>query len=72
MIDSEQRAGAQSCSRERPIGTAGSCQRSNSSPQRATIARVEAFGHHDIGVERQMRTVLLDRAERQAAGSRSR
>jgi hypothetical protein len=26
----------------------------------------EPFGYHHIGVERQMRTVLLDRAERQA------
>ena len=61
-----QRARAQSCSRDSPIEMPGSCQRSNSSPQRSTILRVSAFGHDHIGVERQMRPVLLDRAERPA------
>jgi hypothetical protein len=39
-IDSESVPGAQSCSRESPIGIAGSCHRSNASPQRAIMARV--------------------------------
>src|SRR5258707_1107950 len=34
-------------------------------PVRHDLAR-EPFRDHDIGVEREMRTVLLDRAERQA------
>src|SRR5688572_2904351 len=34
--------GAQPCSRDSPTGTAGNCQRSCSSPQRATMRRVSA------------------------------
>src|ERR1700681_1636374 len=65
-IDSDRVPGAHSCSRARLIASVGSCQRSSASPQRVMMRRGKFPGQHDIGIERQVGTMLLDRTDRQA------
>ncbi len=61
-----QRPRRQSCSRDRPTDIDGSRQRSSFFPPALDDAPGERLGQHGVGVERQMRAVLLHRSHRQA------